>query len=437
MKDPAHWLEDITIFLSEEEITSMLSDVQDTLAFTGSKALAALWLTFCALLGGVFAGVAASSQLWTSLLFVTAYLAVLAGVWMGMRKLTMRIFGPAIRWQAVLAFFWAFLLGIVAVAGGQMDTSGWGYVISMGGGLLIGVVCGSVNPPFIKHEDAWLLVSLQLGMACTALATAFHRGVLEGAGTLSAGALTGGIAALAFTFPMMVLLMYLWNIPHGLRHEALIYLHNDAFAGKAIDCLDRAIRLAPNDADLFNLRGIAWSRANDSARAEADWRKVLELQPDYAEPHLNRGTDFLRQGAIDKAVACFETAVRLDPKLAKAHSNLGAALEKRGDFDRAIEHYDRAIGLVPKYAKAYSNRGYARFRAGQHQLALEDCDRAIKLDAGLAMAYVNRGHALAAMGDLDRAAEDYQSALDMAPAPEVELEAETGLRNIRVRKGPE
>jgi Flp pilus assembly protein TadD len=430
LKDPTDWLEDFTIHLSKEEISSMLSDVEETLVFTGSKPMAAVWLTVAGVLGGLFGGVVVSGAVWRSVWLVLGYLIVMPLVWLAMRRLTFRIFGPAIRWQAVLAFFWAFLLGMGAVIGGQIESWWWGYGLTLGAGLLIGLVFGSVNPSFIKNEDAWLLAGLPLGGVSTTIATYVYRNMIVDPSTISAAALSGAIAGLILTAPMTVLLAALWDVGHGLRHVAVIYLHNDASARKAIDYLDRAIRLSPNDADLHNLRGIAWSRAGDQGRADADWQKVLELQPKSPEPYMNRGVDFLRQGALAEAVESLQAAITIDPKYATAHNNLGVALERRGDLDRAIEHYDPAISLAPKYARAYSNRGYARFRAKRHERAVEDCDHAIELDQDLAAAYVNRAHALAALGHVERAAEDYQTAIDLVPSPEIVEEAEKGLQAL-------
>jgi len=431
LKDPTDWLEDFTIYLGEEEISSMLSDVEETLVFTGSKPMAAVWLTVAGVLGGLFGGVVVSGAVWRSVWLVLGYLLVMPLVWLAMRRLTFRIFGPAIRWQAVLAFFWAFLLGMGAVIGGQIASWWLGYGLSLGAGLLIGLVFGSVNPSFVKNEDAWLLAALPLGGVSTTIATYVYRHMIVDPSTISAAALTGAIAGLILTAPMTALLVALWDVGHGLRHVAVIYLHNDAFARKAIDYLDRAVRFSPNDADLHNLRGIAWSRAGDQGRAEADWQKVLELQPKSPEPYMNRGVDFLRQGALAEAVESLQAAITIDPKYATAHNNLGVALERRGELDRAIEHYDRAISLAPKYARAYSNRGYACFRAKRHERAVEDCDHAIELDQDLAAAYVNRAHALAALGHVERSAEDYQTAIDLVPSPEVMDEAEKGLQALR------
>lgn len=408
MTDPTDWLEDFTIDLSEDSISIMVSDVAETLVYTGSRPAAAVWLTGAGILGGALGGGLVSPGLWRSVLSLLAYVFVLPAAWQTMRLGTMRFFGPAIRWQAVLVFFWTFLLAAGAVAGAQISSTWLAYTVSIGAGLFIGLVCGSLDPSSIRNADAWLLTGLPLGAISTGVATSTARNMLADPSSVSAAALTGALAALIFSAPMMVLVVWLGDAAQGLRHLAVLHLHNDALMPKALDYLHRAIALSPGNADLYNLRGIAWSRAGDGARAAADWEKVVQLEPASAEPSMNRGVDALRRGVLDEAVDWLERAIQIDAKHVQAHTNMGVALERRGELERAITHYDRAIRLAPKNPRLYSNRAYARFRAGDDQRAVEDCDHALDLEPDLPMAYVNRGHALAALGEHDRAADDYR-----------------------------
>ena len=47
---------------------------------------------------------------------------------------------------------------------------------------------------------------------------------------------------------------------NGFAKMATLYLHNDNFTAKAIEYLDQAIALSPRSADLYNMRGIAYSK---------------------------------------------------------------------------------------------------------------------------------------------------------------------------------
>lgn len=430
LKHATEWLEDFNVHLSPEEIGSLVGDVEKTLVYTGSKSLAAFWLTLAGCLGGVFGGLLVSGGLWSSLLAIFTYVVAMPLVWLVLRRLTMTMFGEAIRSLALFAWFWGFLLAMGAVAGGQVSSWWLAYGISTGFGLLIGLVHGGLDPPFIKNKEVWMILSLPLGAIASTVATYVQRSMFGGSGDTAIAAAMGALAAGLFTAPLMIVLGALWSGPQGLRQAAIIYLHNPIFAHKAIGYLDRAIAESPNDADLHNLRGIAWSLAGEPAKAEVEWRRVLELEPRSAEPHMNRGADFLTQGEPEKAIEAFRLALAADPKHARVHSNLGTAFERLGQFDAAIEHYDRAITLLPDYANAYSNRAFAHFRAGRHARAVEDCDRALALNPNLWMAYVNRGHAHAALNERGAAVNDYRTAILMGASDVVVEEAQRGLEAL-------
>lgn len=426
-------MDDLTVFLDDEELTQTAADLEPTLVYGGSKAAAGAWVALVGVLAGTFGAVTLSPEIRRSAFVFVGYLLGAVLLLRGLHPLAVRVLDKPVAWLAGLAFFWAFLLGFFAVMGASIDSVIWGYVLSCGAGLFIGLMHGSLNPGVVRREDAWLLTSLPLAAVSAALATYLLRSMP--AHSLAGTALAGAIAGSLFMLPMGALLAHLWDEAHGLGRMGLLFLHNDNFAPKAVAYLDRAIALAPRDAQLYNLRGIAWSKMGEPDRASADWRKVTELSPRDPEPSMNRGIDFLRRGALDQAIEALQAALAIDPDHAKAHSNLGAAYERRGDLGCAIEHYNRAIALVPDYANAYSNRGYAYFRKGDYHRALEDCERAIALDRELGMAYVNRGHALSALGRPQEAADSYRSAIDLGSEPSVREEALRGLEGLAAADG--
>src|SRR5262245_55091070 len=57
--------------------------------------------------------------------------------------------------------------------------------------------------------------------------------------------------------------------------------------GDAVRCLQSAVHRRPEFPDLHNLLGLALSMAGEPLRAESHLARALELNPDYAEAHLN------------------------------------------------------------------------------------------------------------------------------------------------------
>ena len=88
--------------------------------------------------------------------------------------------------------------------------------------------------------------------------------------------------------------------------------------------------------------------------------RAIRLNPSLAEVYNNRGAakDALRR--YDDAITDFDQAIRLKPDYAKAYSNRGAAKAALGQYKDAITDYNEAIRLKPDLAEVYSNRGNAK-----------------------------------------------------------------------------
>ncbi|MEM6496552.1 MAG: tetratricopeptide repeat protein, partial [Pseudomonadota bacterium] len=56
---------------------------------------------------------------------------------------------------------------------------------------------------------------------------------------------------------------------------------------KAVADYSRLVQLMPENADAYNNRGYAYHQLGDRARAIADYRKALELNPALVQPREN------------------------------------------------------------------------------------------------------------------------------------------------------
>ena len=433
MKDPTAWMEDLNVYLDDETMTSMAAQQEPTANFEGSRIGVGLWTALTGTLGGALGAVTLSPDVRTLAGF-PLYLAAAVLLLRGVRPITDRLFGRGMSWLAMTTLFWGFLFGLVVAIGGRVESTTLAYGIVMAGGFFIGMIAGSIGPPFVKHEHGWMAFSLIVAPAAAALGAAVIRGPYARAGDAEGMLLAGALGAGGYFVATCAVMVVLWDRAHNFHQVALLLLHNDNFAAKAVGYLDRAIALAPRDAALYNLRGIAWSKIGDGAAARADWAKVAELRPDDPEPLLNEGADYMKHEMADEAIAVLQRLLQRHEGHARGHSNLGSALEKKGDLDAAIRHYDRAIEIQPDYPNALSNRAYAWHRKGDHARAVADADEAIRLDDRHAMAWVNRGHALAAMGETEAAAASYQSALALDPDPSVREEAMQGLERLGLER---
>jgi tetratricopeptide (TPR) repeat protein len=106
----------------------------------------------------------------------------------------------------------------------------------------------------------------------------------------------------------------------------------------------------PKDAEIYPFRGISKFLKGDYDGELADFDKVIEINPKYAEAYFKRGL------------------ARVPAKGAK------------GDFDGAIADFDKAIVINPKYAEAYYVRALAKYLKGDYDGAIADSDKLLEIN---------------------------------------------------------
>lgn len=123
--------------------------------------------------------------------------------------------------------------------------------------------------------------------------------------------------------------------------EKAIQALNDNNADLALDYLDEAVRIQPDEGQFWELRGHAWEMKNNFTNAETAFSTAIEKNPDYFQHWLVRG--LLRQeiGKNNLAQSDLERAEGLLPTSTAAFA-LGQIAEDRGDIETAISYYSSA-----------------------------------------------------------------------------------------------
>ena len=148
---------------------------------------------------------------------------------------------------------------------------------------------------------------------------------------------------------------------------------------KAIEYLNNAIKLQPDDETYYYNRGVAYDNLGQYQPAIKDYNQAISLKPDYAEAFHNRGTIYSEIGQYQLAIKDFNEAIRLHPNDAEAYHGRGFAYDKLDQYQRAIEDYNQAIRLQPDYTKAYNNRGINYLSQGKNTLGCSDAQKACAL----------------------------------------------------------
>jgi tetratricopeptide (TPR) repeat protein len=188
------------------------------------------------------------------------------------------------------------------------------------------------------------------------------------------------------------------------------------------------------DASLFQAyyqRAIALLGLGREAEAQADLRKVTEIEPGFARAHRGLGQMFLDRGQIEDAKRELARAIELDPKLTGARIYYASALLRSGEPQRAIEHLRFAIEQREEVTLAYALVGVAEERLGKKAEAFADYSRALELDANNATAHEGRARLFESRGEIAKAIEDYSAAYRNQPSRELAVK----LAELHTRAG--
>jgi tetratricopeptide (TPR) repeat protein len=98
--------------------------------------------------------------------------------------------------------------------------------------------------------------------------------------------------------------------------------------------------------------GLYLHRTGRVDEAIANYRRVIQIEPDNLQAHVNLGNALDAAGRLDEAAGEFRTAVRINPRSYMPHYNLGFELSCLGRHDEAIKELRQALRLKPDFAEA-------------------------------------------------------------------------------------
>jgi len=127
----------------------------------------------------------------------------------------------------------------------------------------------------------------------------------------------------------------------------------------------KAVELDDSLAEAHTSLGLAKESEWDWTGAEKEYRKAIELNPNYATGHHWYSALLAALGKQGDALAEAERAIELDPLSLPVLNNLGDLYSGAGRFDEAIQQYRKTLEINPKYSPAHTGLGIVYF--AQHK----------------------------------------------------------------------
>ena len=168
---------------------------------------------------------------------------------------------------------------------------------------------------------------------------------------------------------------------------------------KAKVAVDRALTIDDSLAEAHAAHGkyLAFFEF-DRSGSEREFRRAIELNPNYATAYQWLGLDFLvLTRRFDEGIRELRRAGEIDPLSPVIGSDTASALGYARRFDEAIDQARRTLELEPGFSYAHTSLGYALDGKGQFAEAISEYEKAISLsDDGYTRAVLIR--ALMRMG---------------------------------------
>ena len=169
---------------------------------------------------------------------------------------------------------------------------------------------------------------------------------------------------------------YLWM--------AIAYTTVDDY-GSMLTNSDKAIQYLPKkDKEsrgvAFNLRSSAYSGLGQQDLALADISEAINLDPKDVDYLNSRAQIYFEQFQYELADADAKKITELEPGNPLGWLCLGRNADARKDYDKAIEHYNYAVKLDNSNAQSYSLRAYTYINQKRWSEATDDVVSAFSID---------------------------------------------------------
>ena len=171
----------------------------------------------------------------------------------------------------------------------------------------------------------------------------------------------------------------------GPSRAAAFWFRGDSLVKKrdydgAIAAFTTSHEIAPQNINVINARGIAYSYKGDDERALADYDLCLQLRPTYGSAYNNRGLIFMRRGELQRALDEFNLAVKHisnDQSRYLHHYNRGRVQGLLKQYDASLADFAEAQKVNPDGPQVPAYRCITYTGMGKFDEALADCNAAL------------------------------------------------------------
>lgn len=143
---------------------------------------------------------------------------------------------------------------------------------------------------------------------------------------------------------------------------------------KAHARVDQALSAYPNVTWLHFLKGQVYRLQSNGSAAEAEYRRALEIDPNYLPAYSSLAEMFITANQVDRAIQEYRKILSIRPDNASVYTLIGMLEDSRQNYDAAIENYKKALEQDQNASIAANNLAWSYAVNGKGNL-----DEAVRL----------------------------------------------------------
>lgn len=147
----------------------------------------------------------------------------------------------------------------------------------------------------------------------------------------------------------------------------------------ALDEFSRAAEIDASYGQAYNGLGLVFAALGEDAKADANFKKAIQVQPSSSESHNNYGSFLCAHKRYDESIAQFLEAVKnplySTPNL--AYANAGICSARKNDTKNAEVYLNKALQIEPLTYSAAQALAEIQFKRGDVPLAQKTLQNAL------------------------------------------------------------
>src|SRR5262249_55632950 len=168
---------------------------------------------------------------------------------------------------------------------------------------------------------------------------------------------------------------------------------------KAKAAVVKALEIDPRLSEAHSsIAYVRWKYDHDWSGAEVEFRRAIELSPNYVTAHHWYALFLADLARMEQAKAEIQRAVQVDPLSLIVNSAEAGIFYRARQYDRALEQYRKTLEMDPNFFSAHREIGKVYAQQGNYEKAIAESQKARQLAPNDMHVLGFLGHAYAVSG---------------------------------------